>query len=79
MKQYKYNTLYEIYNLLLSGCTAGNHPMSAYDYLLMLIMLEEEYIKTDIIKNYFLPRLKDTFIPNEIDIKNNLKQLIGEY
>jgi hypothetical protein len=49
MKQYKYNTLYQAYNLLLSGCMAGDHPMNAYDFLIMLILLEEEYVHTDII------------------------------
>lgn len=79
MKQYKYNTLYEIYNLLLSGCGQGEHPMDAYDYLLMLILLEEEYVSTNILKDYFLPRLNNLAITNTTDIENNLKLLIGEY
>lgn len=79
MKQYKYNALYQAYNLLLTGCIAGDHPMNAYDLLIMLILLEEEYVHTDIIENYFLPRLKGPTMPNETDIKDNLKRLIGQY
>jgi hypothetical protein len=71
--------LSEIYNLLLAGCAKGEHPMDAYDYLLMLILLEEEYVSTDILKDYFLPRLNNLSITNITDIENNLKLLIGEY
>ena len=79
MKRYKYNTLYEIYNLLLAGCPVGQHPMDAYDYLLMLVLLEEEYVSTDILKKYFLPRLNNIGLTDISDIKDNLKLLIGEY
>lgn len=79
VKQYKYNTLYEIYNLLLAGCATGDHPMNAYDFLIMLILLEEEFVHTDLIQNYFLPRLDGPTAPNSADIKNNLKRLISQY
>ena len=77
--QYKFNTLYRIYDLLLSGCAAGEHPMSAYDFLLMLILLEEEFVNTDLIQRYFLPRLEGPSEPTSSDIKINLRRLIGQY
>jgi hypothetical protein len=40
-------------------------------------MLEEEFVHTDLIQNYFLPRLDGPTAPNSADIKNNLKRLIS--
>lgn len=83
VEQYKYNSLYLLYKTLLSGCNEGakNHPLKAYDFLLMFIMLEEEFVNIEYIEKYFVPavRLDSVYAPNFVDIEINLKRLVSKY
>lgn len=85
LEQYKYRSLYTLYDILLKGCTEHTqntpHPLKAYDFLLLFIMLEEEYVDVEYVEKYFLPqlRLNSIYAPNITDIENNLKRLISKY
>ena len=83
-KQIKYQSLFKLYEVFLKGADAPNYeydkyPLNAYDFLLLYIMLEKEYMEIDIIEQYILTRLTYAGSLVEDDIVNNLRRLVSDY
>jgi hypothetical protein len=56
MKQVKYHSLYKFYRTFIEGAAATYisedskiYPLNAYDFLLLYIMLEKEYVPINVL------------------------------
>lgn len=79
MKKNKFKTLYNLYNLILQGCEAEDNPLSAYDFIILYILLEKKEINSEILEKYFLPKIDKDITIDGYEIKNNLASIIEDY